>query len=47
MWLQQLKKTIKARLELARWLRQQRAERLDLPHLSNHLRADMGLDNRA
>ena len=45
MWLQQLIQSIKARRELALWLKQQRAGQLDIPHLSAHMRQDLGLDN--
>ncbi|MHA7880274.1 MAG: hypothetical protein ACX931_10800 [Saccharospirillum sp.] len=45
MWIQRLIDAMKARYRLAKWLKQQRLQRLDIPHLSRHLRTDMGLDN--
>ncbi len=44
MWINQLIQTIKARRKLALWLKRQRAVRLELAHLSDHLKKDIGLN---
>lgn len=45
MWTHQLLHTLRSRYQRARWLKHQRAMRLDLAHLSDHLKKDVGLNN--
>ncbi len=46
MWTRQLLNVIRSRYQRAKWLKHQRAMRLDLAHLSDHLKKDIGLNNR-
>ena len=45
MWISQLLRTFKARYQLAQWLKRQRAMRLDLARLSDHVKRDIGVNN--
>ncbi len=45
MWTLQLLNVIRSWYQRARWLKHQRAMRLDMAHLSDHLKKDIGLNN--
>ncbi|MEX2366582.1 MAG: hypothetical protein WD601_08255 [Pseudohongiellaceae bacterium] len=45
MWIKQLIHTISTRRKLALWLKRQRAVRLEVACLSDHVKKDIGLNN--
>lgn len=45
MWIKQLVHTIKTRRQLSHWLKRERAARMDIAHLSDHIKKDIGLNN--
>ncbi len=45
MWIKQLVHTIKARRQLSQWLKCERAARMAILHLSDHIKQDIGLNN--
>lgn len=45
MWIKQLVHTIKTRRRLSQWLKRERAARMDIAHLSDHIKKDIGLNN--
>ncbi len=45
MWIKQLVHTIKTRRQRSQWLQRERAARMNVAHLSDHIKKDIGLNN--